>query len=275
MRRQGPDQPHRPKRSLGQNFLRNDTAAERIVAALEPDPEDLILEIGPGEGVLTGRLLRKPNEVMAIEIDRSLAEQLRVRYEDSRLFVIEGDATDYPLPERTFRAVGNLPYNAGTPIVKRIVASPFCRRAVFMLQKEVADRIVADPGTGAYGYLTVHAQLLASVRILLTLNPGSFFPAPRVRSSVVVFDPRPLRLQSDAAAVVALASVSFQMRRKTLVNNLSGYRDLTRQRTLELLGQARLAADIRAEQLSIEDFDRLAFLIEQDASDPRHHPPNP
>ena len=270
MKRDQTDQRNVPKKSLGQNFLRNEGAAERIAAALDTQPGELILEIGPGEGVLTRRLFRYRNEVMVIELDHVLAAGLSERFPGENLVVVEGDATDYPLPERTFRAVGNLPYNAGTPILKRVIASPFCQRAVFMLQKEVVDRIVANPGTREYGSFTVYVQLLATVSVLLTLNPGSFFPAPKVRSSVVVLDPRSMILQSSADAVVALASVSFQMRRKTLLNNLIGYRGMTRERAMEAIEKANFDPGIRAEQLSIADFDRLAFFIEQVESGP--HP---
>src|SRR5438552_8298375 len=178
----------RPKKKWGQNFLRNKAAAEKIVAAVEASPDELVLEIGPGEGVLTSLLLdRYPGRVTAIEIDPELAASLRSRFGDA-LTVIEGDALEVPLPTRPFRAVGNLPYNAGTPILRRVIADPNFRRAVFMLQKEVADRLVAKPSTPAYGYLTLYSQVFASAKILMTLEPGSFYPAPKVRSAVVALE---------------------------------------------------------------------------------------
>src|SRR5687767_11028727 len=172
-----------PKKKWGQNFLRNPGAVRRIVEALEPGPEELILEIGPGEGVLTRELTRLPNEVAAIEIDPELAERLQSEFGD-RLHLIHADATVAELPARSYRAVGNLPYNVATPIIRRILMSSRWQRAVFMVQKEVADRFTANPSDEAYGYLTLLTQLYARTHRLLTLEPGSFFPRPKVRSAV-------------------------------------------------------------------------------------------
>src|SRR5207237_7232083 len=124
-------------------------------------------------------------EVLAIEIDPDLAETLRHRFGD---IVLYADALATPLPARPFRAVGNLPYNVGTPIVRRVIADPNFRRAVFMLQKEVADRLVARPSTPAYGYLTLYTQVFASAKILMTLEPGAFYPAPKVRTAVAALE---------------------------------------------------------------------------------------
>src|SRR5436190_120082 len=168
-----------PKKKWGQNFLRNRGAVSRIAEAIEPQPDELLLEIGPGEGVLTEKLAEFPNDLMAVEIDPELAERLRARF-GSRVEILNDDATTLPLPARPFRAVGNLPYNVGTPILRRVIASANWRRAVFMLQKEVAQRLVAKPGNEQYGYLTLYAQLFATARILMTLDPGSFHPRPKV-----------------------------------------------------------------------------------------------
>src|SRR5713226_9019594 len=186
----------RPKKKWGQNFLRNRGAVERIVAAVEPQADEVIVEIGPGEGVLTEELAALPNEVTAIEIDLELAARLRTRFGE-RVEVRSEDALEASLPERPYRAVGNLPYNVGTPILRRVVADPNCRRAVFMLQKEVADRIVAKAGDDAYGFLTLFVQLYAKSHILMTLGPGSFHPPPKVRSAVVVLDPDRKSFASD------------------------------------------------------------------------------
>src|SRR2546423_13272350 len=172
-----------PKKKWGQNFLRNQGAVNRIVAAVEPEPDELILEIGPGEGVLTEKLVELPNDVTAVEIDPDLAARLRARF-GPRVEVLEDDATEAPLPARPFRAVGNLPYNVGTPILRRVIAGSYWRRAVFMLQKEVAERLTAHAGDEQYGYLSLYTQLFARARILMTLEPCSFHPRPQVRISV-------------------------------------------------------------------------------------------
>ncbi len=239
-----------PKKKWGQNFLRNRGAVEKIVAAIEPQPGEVIVEIGPGEGILTEKLVALGNEVTAIEIDPELAAGLRQRFGD---IIVNADALATPLPARPFRAVGNLPYNVGTPILRRVIADPNFRRAVFMLQKEVADRLVARPGDEQYGFLSLYRQLFATARILLKLEPGSFFPRPKVRSAVVVLDPDRKPFTSDA--MIDLISQAFRMRRKKLVNNLTNSR--TREDVLAALQRANISPDARAEELTLDDFARL------------------
>ena len=245
-----------PKKKWGQNFLRNRGAVEKIVAAIEPAPDEIVLEIGPGEGALTEKVLELGNPVVAVEIDPELFAKLQRRFGD-RIEIYNEDAVEAPLPEKPYRAVGNLPYNVATPILRRVIADPLCRRAVFMLQKEVAERITAKPGDEQYGFLTLYVQLYASARSLMTLEPRSFYPAPKVRSAVVVLDPRPPQYRSERAALESLISQSFRMRRKKLVNNLIGWRDLTREGILTAIEQAGLDPNARAETMSLADFDRL------------------
>lgn len=246
----------RPKKKWGQNFLRNRGAVEKIVAAVEPQPDDVILEIGPGEGVLTEKLVALGHRIIAIEIDPDLERRLRAKFGD-KLELRNEDAVDAALPETPFRAVGNLPYNVGTPIFRRVIADPNCRRAVFMLQKEVADRVVAKPGSDPYGYLTLYVQAYADARSLMTLDPRSFHPPPKVRSAVVVLDPRDPGLTSPREEVLDLVSTSFRMRRKKLVNNLTGWREYTREQVLAAMEAAAIDANARAETLGLEEFDRL------------------
>jgi 16S rRNA (adenine1518-N6/adenine1519-N6)-dimethyltransferase len=250
----------RPKKKWGQNFLRNRGAVEKIVAAIEPAADEVVLEIGPGEGALTSTLLALPNRIIAIEIDPDLAARLRRQYGE-RLEVRNEDAVDAPLPEQPYRAVGNLPYNAGTPILRRVIADAQCRRAVFMLQKEVADRITAKPDTEPYGFLTLYVEAFASARQIMTLDPKSFHPPPKVRSAVVVLDPRDPGLQAPRKDVLDLISTSFRMRRKKLVNNLTGWRNLTREQVLDSMTRAGIDLNARAETLSLREFDALAMLV--------------
>ncbi|HVT43500.1 MAG TPA: 16S rRNA (adenine(1518)-N(6)/adenine(1519)-N(6))-dimethyltransferase RsmA [Thermoanaerobaculia bacterium] len=253
---------HRPRKRWGQNFLRDPASAQRIVDAIEPAGDEVIVEIGPGEGMLTERLLRLGHPVTAIEIDPLLVERLQHRLDSPLLSIIHGDATRAALPDRPFRAVGNLPYNVATPILRRVIASPSCRRSVFMVQKEVADRITAAAGDDDYGFLTIFVQLYAQPKIIATLGPGAFRPRPKVKSSVIVFDPvsRPARVSKEH--LLELVSASFRMRRKKLVNNLIGYRDLGRAGIETALADAGIEEGTRAEVLSLEDFDRLAAAIE-------------
>lgn len=250
----------KPKKKWGQNFLRNRGAVERIVAAVDAAPDEIVVEIGPGEGALTEKLVALPNRVIAVEIDPELEAKLRAKFGD-RLELRNEDAVEAALPDTPFRAVGNLPYNVGTPILRRVIADPNCRRAVFMLQKEVADRVVAKPGTEPYGYLTLYVQAYASAKSILTLEPKSFYPPPKVRSAVVVLDPRDPGLRSPREGVLELISTSFRMRRKKLVNNLTGWRELTREQVLAAMARAGIDENARAETLSLADFDRLAASV--------------
>jgi 16S rRNA (adenine1518-N6/adenine1519-N6)-dimethyltransferase len=251
-----------PKKKWGQNFLRNPRAARDIAAALQPAGDDLILEIGPGDGALTRELVALGRPLRAIEIDPELAGRLRQTFGD-KLDLVEGDATDAPLPEVPFRAAGNLPYNVATPIVRRVITNPLCRRAVFMLQKEVVDKILAGPSEEEYGYLSLFVEVYADARLLFTLPPNSFFPKPKVWSAVVVLDPVERGLRSPKDDVVALVSWSFRMRRKTLANNLAGFRDLDKHAAEEAIAAAGLDARVRAEALSLAQFDELATVIRE------------
>jgi 16S rRNA (adenine1518-N6/adenine1519-N6)-dimethyltransferase len=214
--------------------------------------------------VLTRELERRypDNPIVAIEIDPELSRALSETLA-SRVEIRNADAVEMELPESSFRAVGNLPYNVGTPILRRIIAAPSCRRAVFMLQKEVADRIVARPGDEAYGYLTLYVRLFADARILMTLDPGSFFPPPKVRSAVVVLDPARRTFASSLDDLADLISVSFRMRRKTLLNNLGGWKGLSKYNAAWAIETAGLAPEIRAEAMGLEEFDRLAVAIRE------------
>ena len=242
----------RPKKKWGQNFLRNRGAVEKIVAAIEAEPGEAIVEIGPGEGVLTEKLAELGNLVIAIEIDPDLAASLRARLPG--IEVRNEDALEAPLPDHPYRAVGNLPYNVGTPILRRVIADPNCRRAVFLLQKEVAQRLTARPRDEQYGYLTLYAAMFASARVLMTLGPGSFHPAPKVDSAVVVLDPRPPQYSSERDALINLISASFRMRRKKLQKNLTEW---PREHVLQAMREAGIAENARAEELSLEQFDKL------------------
>lgn len=263
--------PHRPQKKWGQNFLRNRGAIERIVAALEPAPGELVLEIGPGEGVLTEDLVRLGNPVEAWEIDPALVRRLRERFEG--ITVVETDATKTPLPDQPFRAVGNLPYNVATAIVRRVVSSAWWRRGVFMFQKEVAEKLTASPGDGEYGFLSVAVQVRATARSLMKLSPGSFHPRPKVHSAVVVLDPIQRDLRSSVDEVERLASSAFRMRRKTLLNNLTGYAELDRGGASEAIVEAGLDPGMRAEEVGLDAFDRLAAIIAARAASAPANPP--
>jgi len=224
---------------------------ERIAAAACPEPQEppreLVVEIGPGRGALTEKLLRRAARVVAVELDSCLAAHLRLKFQGNpRLEVVEGDALQTDLTQWGPAAIaGNLPYYAATPIVEKTVRLPV-PRAVFLVQKEVAERLVAEPGTRAYGFLTVSTAVFASVRLLFEVKPSAFHPPPKVDSAVVLVEPRgvPSGL-ADPEGFLRFASRCFRQKRKTIRNNLADAygRDLV---------GAWPEAGLRAEQIPLE-----------------------
>jgi 16S rRNA (adenine1518-N6/adenine1519-N6)-dimethyltransferase len=236
------------RQKLGQHFLIKGSVLERIAAAVCPvPPEDLVVEIGPGRGALTAKLLGRASRVVAVELDSYLAAHLRLQFKgDPRLKVVEGDALETDLAQWGPAVIaGNLPYYAATPIIEKTVRLPV-RRAVFLIQKEVAERLVAQPGTRAYGFLTVATAVYARVRLLFAVAPAAFFPPPQVDSAVVLIEPHGLPAGLDAAqGFVKFASHCFRHKRKTIRNNLA---DVYGREMVDAWPEAGL----RAEQISLE-----------------------
>jgi 16S rRNA (adenine1518-N6/adenine1519-N6)-dimethyltransferase len=255
------------RKRWGQHFLVHSATAERIADAARLSPSDLALEVGPGDGALTRPLLARAGRVLAVEIDPLRSAALEREFaENGRIRIIRGDAL-----ERSFGAwleaagwsgpavlAANLPYNAATPILLAAIAEPEAiARSVATVQKEVARRFAARPGSDAYGYLSVRAAAFARARILFDIPPGAFRPAPKVVSSVLDLTPRTPALEAGMRdRAIALASLAFRARRKTLANALlsAGPRERW-ERSLEALGKDRRA---RAEELSLEDYLALA-----------------
>lgn len=229
----------------------------KIAAAVEPAPGDLILEIGPGEGALTEELARIEAPLRLIEIDPLLVERLRGRFDSLGVEVVHGDATEAELPERPFCAVGNLPYNVASPIIRRVLRSSQCRRAVFMVQKEVAKRFIAAPGDTDFGFLSLVIRLWADARILFELGPSSFFPRPKVDSAVVRFDVRDPGLACNRKLLEDVISRGFRQRRKKLSNNLEGLNGLRKGEIETIMDEIGIDPSTRAETLGLEQFDRL------------------
>lgn len=248
---------HRPQKKWGQNFLINTGAIEKIVAAVEPLPGELVLEIGPGRGALTRHLVERYDRVRALEIDPVLAESLASALPE--LEVRLEDATSAELPDEPYVAVGNLPYNVATPIIRRLAAHPLMRKGVFMVQKEVADRIAAKAGSDAYGWFSLAVQAYGRVRPLLTLGPGSFRPRPKVSSAVIVFERETRPFITNEEDTLEVASQAFTLRRKTLLNAIAGGRD--REAARAAIESTGIDPQLRPEQLTLEDFDRLTAAL--------------
>jgi 16S rRNA (adenine1518-N6/adenine1519-N6)-dimethyltransferase len=259
----------RPK--LGQNFLADRNFAVKIVEAAGDISQKRVVEIGPGRGVLTDLLAQRAGRVIAIEIDRVLSAQLRMRYAlRENVEIIEGDilkidlgtvlgprpgalAGVTPRQPEPVRVIGNIPYFITSDILLRLFAfHPLFDSIVIMVQKEVADRIAAKPGTRDYGLLSATAQLYAKVENLFTLPPGAFNPPPKVHSSVIrlTISPQFDNLKVSEREFIDFLKLSFGQKRKTLVNNLkSKYDSAAIQAAMKKAG---VRADARAEALPLE-----------------------
>jgi len=259
------------KPKLGQNFLVDSSAARRIVEALGDISNRIVIEIGPGRGVLTDRLIPQAKRVIGIELDRVLAAQLRMNYATKpNVEILESDFVTAEFPSmvgrrpgplhdlrptqpETVDVVGNLPYYITSDIVLRILElHQNIERAVIMVQREVADRISAAPGSRDYGLLSATAQLFARAEKLFTLPPSAFSPPPEVHSSVLrlTMAPRLEELQVEEEPFIAFLKLAFAQKRKTLVNNLRGQYELAAIRAA--LKAAALRPDVRAEAIPLE-----------------------
>ncbi len=259
------------KPKLGQNFLANPSAAEKIVDALGDVSQTVAVEIGPGKGAMTEVLARRAGRLIAIEVDRMLATQLRYDYaRQPNVEIIEADVlkVDFrtilnrtigplndlrPLKPARARVVGNLPYYITSDILLRLFEfHDQFDVIVIMVQREVADRIAAKPGSRDYGLLSATAQLYTQVEKLFTLPPGAFSPPPKVHSSVLrlTVAPKFEELQVNPTEFIEFLKLAFGMKRKTLLNNLRGRyaEELVR----AALKEAGIRADIRAEALGLE-----------------------
>ena len=255
---------HIARKRFGQNFLIDAQVIGGIVAAVAPQRDDLVVEIGPGLGALTEPLLQRLDHLHVVEIDRDIVARLRQRFPADRLSIHAGDALAFDFGSlaaagRKLRVVGNLPYNISTPLLFHL--AQFADRVYdmhFMLQKEVVERMVAEPGSADYGRLSVMLQYRFVMDWLLDVPPQSFDPAPKVDSAVVRLIPRaPGELAAhDAARFAVLVAAAFSQRRKMLRNTLKGSVDEA------LFARLGIAPTARAETLSVADYVRLANAVE-------------
>jgi len=210
-------------RPLGQHFLFDRKTLERIAGAACISSTERCIEIGPGPGGLTEALLERAERVTAIELDAALAAALRARYaEEARFELIEADALQVDFrPFGPAVVCGNIPYYITSPLISQALSmGRDLIRAVFLIQKEVADRLIAQPGTRDYGYLSVSVQALCTVERLFVVKPGAFRPPPKVDSAVVRLTPRETPLVEDYPAFLRFTAAAFRQKRKTLRNNL-------------------------------------------------------
>ena len=244
---------HIPRKRFGQHFLADKRVIADIVAAVSIRPGEHVAEIGPGEGALTDLLAKQAAPLHVIEIDRDLAAALRLRFSPEQVVVHEGDALafDYALLPSPLRLVGNLPYNISTPLLFHLLnfADRFTDMT-FMLQKEVVQRMVAEPSGPEYGRLSVMLQYRYEMEMLLEVPPEAFRPPPKVDSAVVRLRPLPAEklLDCDAATLARVVTAAFTQRRKTLRNALG------KLMTEEGLRRIGINPGLRPENLSVSDY---------------------
>ncbi len=255
------------KKRFGQNFLHDQNVIEHILRAINPQPTDPLIEIGPGLGALTIPLLGRMGKLTVIEIDRDVIPLLRQRCgPDAQLNIIEADALrlDYRTlaPAGTkLRLVGNLPYNISTPLLFHLLEqSDAVRDMHFMLQKEVVDRMCAGPDDDAYGRLSVALAARCEVSYLFHVGPGSFTPAPKVDSAVVRLVPRQPDFEIvDLKLFDQVVTKAFSQRRKTLSNALKGTADSAQ------MERAGIDPKARAETVHARDYARLTAVLKEQA----------
>ena len=256
----------RAKRSLGQNFLINSGVRDKIIAALGPTQDHWVVEIGPGPGALTGPLTELAGHVVAVELDRDLAEALPAsvgRPEVLEVRIADGAQLDYaPLAlaaGRPLLLVGNLPFNAAAAILRRALdQGSLFERLVLMFQREVAVRLCAEPGSRDFGLLSVVTQQRSRVSKLFDVSPGSFRPAPRVAASVVLIEPAPTLDPCCLTVHDQLLRAAFAQRRKTLRNSLRARAPWPWPMLEPLLQEVGISADHRAETVPVAQWAALA-----------------
>jgi 16S rRNA (adenine1518-N6/adenine1519-N6)-dimethyltransferase len=250
-------------KKFGQHFLSDEKILTAIVDALAPTPADTVVEIGPGRGSLTAILARRSGRLIAVEIDRALAKDLRDKYSGQpNVEIVEGDFLEADLRGAAgddFLLIGNVPYNITTPIVFRSLEPPIPRRSVFLVQLEVAERMAAREDTESYGALSVNVAAVAHVEQVMTVPARAFRPPPKVESAVVRLSPRehPLVPIESLPAFRAFVQAAFGLRRKQMQRVLRTARGLSPEQVAGLLERVGIDPISRPEVISPERFARL------------------
>jgi 16S rRNA (adenine1518-N6/adenine1519-N6)-dimethyltransferase len=254
-------------KKYGQHFLNDKKILTAIVDALAPTDNDTVIEVGPGRGSLTDILVERSGRVIGIEIDRALAEQLGRRYQDRKnVQIVQGDVLQtelHALAGSDFLLIGNVPYYITTPIVFKTLEPPIPRRSVFLVQREVAERMAAGADTESYGALSVNIAVVANVEQVMTVPAGAFQPPPKVESAVVRLTPlaTPLIRLESLPAFRAFVQAAFGLRRKQMLRVVRTIRGISPDEASALLQRAKIDPAARPEVLTAEDFARLFALL--------------
>ena len=262
----------RPKKYLSQNFLVNLHAAQRIVDSLDLSPEEAVLEIGSGKGVLTQFLIEKAKKVYAVELDKSLCEILKEKFvHQKNLEIINQDILKVDLKKlvphsEKINIIGNLPYQITSPILDWLIESKeLISKAVLMVQKEVAVRICAGPGSKDFSPLSIFVQVYTIPKILFSLKPGSFTPPPKVESTVIALDflSQSMVKPEDEKLFFQIVKASFSTRRKIILNCLSSNLKLPKDKVENILSELKINPQSRAETLEIIQYLKLTQQIKK------------
>ena len=250
------------RKSLGQHFLTDRRILERIADALAPTASDTVVEIGPGRGSLTEILRERAGKVVAVEYDRALAAQLRDQYAGTNVSIVEADVLTLRLADTAggpFLLAGNVPYYITTPILFQALERPRAERAVFLVQREVAERMAAPPGTKTYGALSVNLQALADAEVIGRVPAGAFRPPPKVESAIVRVVPRrePMVAPAEEKPFSEFVQAVFGMRRKQMQRVLRSLKNLDAAGAERLLAGQGIDPALRPESLTPEQFAAL------------------
>ena len=250
------------RKSLGQHFLNDTRILGRIADALDPHPDETVIEIGPGRGALTEILRQRARRVIAIEVDRALAAILRDRYADSTVEIVEADVLETDLgllADGPYALVGNVPYYITTPILFHALQRPRASRAVYLVQREVAERMAATPGDREYGALSANVQALATAEIVFRVAAGAFQPPPKVESAVVRVVPRedPVITADEEQAFRELVQAVFGFRRKQMRRVVRQLKPMQSEEADALLERAGIAPEARPETITPPQFAAL------------------
>ncbi len=257
----------RARKRFGQHFLRDGATLDAIADALGDVRDTTVVEIGPGRGALTDRLVERTNKLVAIEIDRDLAAHLEQRYVDrTNVRIVTGDVLEHSLGDLAgapFVLAGNVPYYITTPIIFHALQQPRPLVAVYLVQKEVAERLAAKPGEKSYGALGVNVQAFASVELIRNVPARAFQPPPKVESAVVRVIPRaePVVSGELESTYRKIVQAAFGLRRKQLLRVVRTITAMSADQSLELINASDLDATVRPETLSPADFARLVTNI--------------
>ena len=252
---------NKPKKRFGQNFLQDENILNKIVKEINPQPDDLIVEIGPGYGALTQKLISINENLIAVEIDNELVRSLKEKYPKLQLInedFLETDISKLTSQQKKLRVVGNIPYNITSPILFKLIENnKLIKDAVFMVQLEVAKRMTSERGTKDYGILAVVLKYFTETELCFKISPNVFYPKPKVYSALVHINFKSIsQPQEEQKLFIQIVKAAFGNRRKTLKNSFSNsiFQEID-------FSNSGIDLSLRAERLSVDDFIKLTQYV--------------